>query len=79
MPARRRAAPGRCAAAAGEADHPLVVGDGHEQRSVGVAVAEERVDLERRTAGIGGSMQWQWYTIRSNTDSARIRMGPSWP
>ena len=36
-----------------EADHPLVVGDAHEQGAVGVALAEDGVDLEGRPPGIG--------------------------
>lgn len=35
-----------------EADHPLVVGDAHEQRAVGVTVADQRVDLEGGPARI---------------------------
>ncbi len=37
-----------------KADHPLVVGDRDEQRSVSVAVAHERVDLEVRSGPIVG-------------------------
>ena len=35
-----------------ESDHALEVGHGNEQRTVGVAVAQQRVDLEYRTRGI---------------------------
>ena len=35
-----------------EADHPLEVGDRDEQRAVGVAFAQQRVDLEHRMGRI---------------------------
>jgi len=35
-----------------EAGHAFVVGDGYEERAVGVAVAHERVDLECGAAGV---------------------------
>ncbi len=36
-----------------DTDHPLVVGDVHEQGAVGVALAQHRVDLEAGMGGIG--------------------------
>ena len=38
----------------GEPDHPFHVGDGHEERSVGVAGPQERIDLEDGSTGVAG-------------------------
>ena len=38
----------------GEADHPLHVGDGDEERSVGVSGPQERIDLEDGATGVTG-------------------------
>lgn len=35
-----------------ESDHAFEIGDGNEQRAVGVAVAQQRVDFEYRMGGI---------------------------